>query len=198
MNLRQLLVAVTGLGTVALAGCGSGPTLMVQPAAATRPAPSAPARADCDAGRWTGAISPEGRPEGFDAGDTGAVYIWHDADGWHLRSTDKRSTDHHYTGTIRLEPAAANFTDVRTVRDERDDKVTVDGTNTLHYDFHTFASIDGVDFRVSCPADQKGRPDRERLGFHTEFDGHPVADRVRIGAEKRVPKSADFGFVRSV
>ena len=197
MNARFVPALVTSLGAVVLAGCGAGPTLTVEPAAAKHPAPAA-APADCDAGRWTGAIDPEGRPESFDAGDTGAVYVWHDGDGWHVRSTDTRPTDHHYTGTIRLAPSGASFTAVRPVRDEKDDRVSVDGDGTLHYDLHTFASIDGFDFRVACAPDHQARRDRERLGFHTMFDGHPVADRVRIGAEKRTPRSADFGFVRSV
>src|SRR5437660_8383930 len=151
MNLRQLTIVAAGLGAAALTGCGQG-TIAFQPAAATHPAPGqAPAQqpasaAPCDAGAWTGAISPEGRPDALDAGDAGAVYVWHDGDGWHIRATDVRPVDHHYTGTIHLDPAAANFANIRTVRDERDDHVSVDGTNTLHYDFHTYASIDGVDF----------------------------------------------------
>jgi len=209
MNLRQpvLFLAAAVLGSAVLAACGGGTTLQIQPAAATTtskpaaPAPAAPVpgspasgSAACDATPWLGAISPEGRPDSLDAGDAGAVYVWHDGDGWHVRTTDARPVDHHYTGTIHLSPAAASVVDVRTVRDERDDRVVVDGTNTLHYDFHTFASVDGVDFRVTCSA---GGRERERLAFHTEFDGHPIADRVRIGDSKRSPRTADFAFVRS-
>lgn len=197
MNLRRFLVlAALPAAVVAVAGCG-GTTLQVSPAAATKTTSSpSPSASGCDATPWTGAISPQGRPDGLDAGDAGAVYVWHDGDGWHVRTTDARPVDHHYSGTIRLQPAGANFADIRTVRDERDDRVSLDGTNTLHYDFHTFASIDGVDFHITCPT---GRRDgRERLGFHTEFDGHPISDRVRIGDSKQSPKSADFAFVRSV
>src|SRR5438034_1482628 len=139
MILRLLSLAVTAAGAAAaLAACGGGTTLQVQPAAATRPAAAAkPAAApaqqpatDCDAGRWTGAISPEGRPDGLDAGDAGAVYVWHDGDGWHIRTTDARPTDHHYTGIIRLSDGA--FADMRPVRDEKDDRVTVGGDGLLH------------------------------------------------------------------
>ena len=204
MNLRHLVLAALPAALLALMGCG-GTTLQIQPEAAKSStsagqpaaatgAAAAPTR--CDAGPWTGAISPEGRPDNFDAGDAGAVYVWHDGDGWHIRSTDARPVDHHYTGTIHLDPAAANFANIRTVRDERDDHVSVDGTNTLHYDFHTYASIDGVDFTITCPG---GRRDgRERLAYHTDFDGHPISDRVRIGDRKQSPKSADFAFVRVV
>jgi hypothetical protein len=186
----------------ALAACGgtAPTTLDVRPAAATGTAaaqaqPAGAQAAACDAGRWTGSISPEGRPDGLDAGDAGAVYVWHDGDGWHVRATDRRPTDHHYTGTIRL--SGGGFADVRPVRDEQDDRVTVGGDDLLHYDLHTYASVDGVDFRVTCPPERHGRVERQRIGFHTEFDGHPVSDRVRIGDSKRSPAGADFAFVRT-
>jgi hypothetical protein len=193
MNLRHLVLVALPL---ALAACG-GTTLQIQPAAAKTAAATPPAVTGgaCDATPWTGAISPQGRPDSLDAGDVGAVYVWHDEDGWHIRATDQRPVDHHYTGTIRLQPATESFVDIRPVRDERDDHVSIDANNVLHYDFHTYASIDGADFRVTC-ADR--RVTRERLAFHTEFDGHPISDRVRIGDSKRSPKSADFGFVRAV
>ena len=198
MNLRRFLVlAALPAAVVAVAGCG-GTTLQIQPAAAATNAasPSPGASGRCDATPWTGAISPQGRPDSLDAGDAGAVYVWHDEDGWHVRTTDARPVDHHYTGTIRVLPATESFVDIRPVRDERDDHVFVDANNVLHYDFHTFASIDGADFRVTC---RDRRPNgRERLAFHTEFDGHPISDRVRIGDSKQSPKSADFAFVRSV
>jgi hypothetical protein len=197
MNLRRFLaLAALPAAVVAAAACG-GTTLQISPAAATtaRTSPS-PGAGGCDATPWTGAISPQGRPDSLDAGDAGAVYVWHDEDGWHVRATDQRPVDHHYTGAIRLLPATESFVDVRPVRDEREDHVSVDANNVLHYDFHTYASIDGVDFRVTC-GDR--RPNvRERLGFHTEFDGHPISDRVRIGDSKQSPKSADFAFARSV
>ena len=72
MNLRHLRFAAIGLGSAALVACG-GTTLQVQPAASTTAAPApqpassaAPATGDCDATRWVGAISPEGRPDGLD------------------------------------------------------------------------------------------------------------------------------------
>jgi hypothetical protein len=194
MNLRHLLIAAAGLATAALAACG-GPSDFV-PAAATSgvvtasPAPATGSLAPCSGDRWTGAVSPEGRPDKLDAGDAGAVYVWHDGDGWHVRATDMRATDHHYTGTVTVS-RGASFTNVRPVRDERDDRISVDGDGVLHYDFHTFASIDGMDFRVTCQSA------RERLTFHTEFDGRPVSDRVRIGDTKQSPKAATFSFVRA-
>jgi hypothetical protein len=203
VNPRHLILPAAA---AALAACGAGPTtLQVQPAAATRttsaqqaapPSPADPSvPATCDSGPWTGAISPEGRPDNLDAGDAGAVYVWHDGDGWHIRATDRRPTDHHYTGTVAL-LGSGGFVDVRPVRDERDDRITVAG-DVLRYDFHTYASVDGVDFRITCPAGRGRAEERQRLAFHTLFDGRPTPDRVRIGDSRRSPRSADFGFVRS-
>ena len=92
MNLRRFLVlAALPAAVVAVAGCG-GTTLQIQPAAAATNAasPSPGASGRCDATPWTGAISPQGRPDSLDAGDAGAVYVWHDEDGWHVRTTDAR------------------------------------------------------------------------------------------------------------
>jgi len=196
MNLRHLSLAAAGLGAAAIVACGSSPTLNVTPAAAVKTKPARQVAEACGAGRWTGAVNPEGRPDGFDAGDAGAVYVWHDGDGWHIRATDKRATDHHYTGTIRLS-RNGSFTDVQPVRDEKDDRVSVDGDDTLHYDFHTFASIDGVDFRVTCGSQRGADVDRQRLTFHALFDGRPIADRVRIGDSKQSPRAATFAFTRA-
>lgn len=200
MNLRHFTLVALGFGATTLLACGGTPTLDTTLEAAVKAAPAKHmanhTAKGCDAGRWTGAINPEGRPDGFDAGDAGAVYVWHDGDGWHIRTTDRRATDHHYTGTVRLSPAGS-FTDVHAVRDERDDKIFLVGDNTLRYDFHTFASIDGADFRVTCPPERKGEVEHQRLTFHTEFDGHPVADRVRIGDSKQSPRAATFAFTRS-
>lgn len=197
MRLRAFALGAAGIGSVALVGCGAPQAVTIRTAANVQAASSTGspnAEHRCDDGAWTGRYDPDGRPDNLDAGDVGAVYVWHDADGWHVRATDMRRSDHHYTGSIHLDPASANITGVRTVRDEKDDRVFVDGTNTLHYDFHTYASIDGVDFTVSC---HDNRREHESLAFRTAYDGNPVAGRVRIGDLKSIPAGADFAFRRA-
>src|SRR5207244_12012594 len=98
--------------------------------------------------------------------------------------------------TIRLS-GSGGFADVRPVRDERDDRVSVDGDGVLRYDLHTFASIDGFDFRVTCGPAGTGGADRQRLAFHALFGGRPVADRIPIGDSKRSPGRAEVAFVRT-
>jgi hypothetical protein len=161
---------------------------------ATQPTTATTPEHRCDAGAWAGRHDPNGAPS-FAAGDAGAVYVWHDGAGWHLRATDARPPDHHYSGAIQLLPPVANVTSLRTVRDERDDRVWIEGTNTVDYDLHTYASVDGFDFTLSCR--DAGR-ENEALAYRTLFDGQPAADRVRIGPQKTVPASADFAFHRTI
>ena len=161
-------------------------------------APAAgPANPTCDDGRWIGpgGINVEGRPDSFDAGDRGGVYIWHDSDGWHMRATDISPTDHHYTGSIRLSPGAS-FTGFQTVRLEKDDRVYVTGDNVLHYSFNTHDGIDGIDFRAS--ACDSGR-DNERMRFSLAINGNDEdPGRIFLGDAKQHPDSGTFMVRREV
>ncbi len=139
--------AATGRGTAIATtqSTATGPT--GTPAAATpsrmaaQPTPPAasaaiatpPAAPPGDDGNRRGpdGINVNGRPDNFDAGDRGAVYLWHGPDGWHLRTTDISDTAHHYTGTIGLS-AGARWTSFAPVRLENDDRVWVDGENVLY------------------------------------------------------------------
>ncbi len=157
------------------------------------PNPAAAAR--CDDGRWAGpdGVSVEGRPDGFGAGEEGATYIWHDAEGWHLRTTDQTGGAHHYSGTIALS-AGASFTEYRLIGAEPDDRLSVDGRGVLHYDLVTYRGLDGFDFRVSaCDRDRR----HEALGFRVLYDGRPVAIRVDLGDRVQHPRSADFRVRRT-
>ena len=77
-------------------------------------APPDPAAA-CDGPGWrVASASVDGAPAGFDAGDAGRTYLWHD-DGWHLRTTDVNNAPHLYTGTISASPGATSV-DVHKIR----------------------------------------------------------------------------------
>ena len=161
--------------------------------ASTAPAPSPPR---CDDGRWVGpgGINVEGQPNGFDAGDRGAVYLWHSSDGWHIRTTDVANTAHHYTGTVALS-AGARFTSFSTVQLERTDRVWVDGDNILHYDFTTYDHIDGVNFTVSAC---DGAREHEAIHFNMDYNGHEDdPSRIALGDTKQHPASANFAVTRT-
>lgn len=195
------LSAFAGIGTAAYAGsvATSAPApVATQLTAATTPAaPAAPSTStSCDDGRWHAGdgISVEGRPS-FDAGDSGAAYVWHDSDGWHVRTTDAARGAHHYTGTISVSPGAS-FTAVRPVRNERDDHVFVSSDDVLHYDLTTFRGIDGFDFRVSACAHDR---DHEALHFAMDYNGREQdVARIKLGEDKQHPDSASFVVVRDV
>jgi hypothetical protein len=134
---------------------------------------SAGASTDCRDGRWVGpdGISIEGRPDNFDAGDNGAVYLWHDGRGWHLRTTDRAPGAHHYSGTVTVSPGA-RFTAFAPVRNEKADRVWVTGDNVLHYTLTTYKGIDGLN-------------DQEKLviGFARQLlNDHRVDDATWNGA----------------
>jgi len=211
MSLRTVATAVSALAGIGSAAFGVGShissaaPLAAAPAAAQLTATSAPSTATpstapskpaCDDGTWHGpdGIDMQGRPS-FDAGDSGAAYIWHDSTGWHLRTTDASRGAHHYTGTIAASPGAT-FSAVRPVRDERDDRVWVGGDNVLHYDLTTYRGVDGFDFRVTACA---GDRDHEALRFSLDYDGREQdAARIKLGADKRHPDSATFTVWRDV
>lgn len=159
----------------------------------TTPSPAPPR---CDDGRWVGpdGINVEGQPDGFDAGDRGAVYLWHGPDGWHIRTTDVTDIAHHYTGTVALSPGA-RFTSFSTVRLESGDRVWVDGDNILHYDFTTYDHIDGVNFTVSAC---DGAREHEAIHFDMDYNGHEDDPaRIALGDTKQHPASANFVATRS-
>lgn len=98
----------------------------------------------CDEGHWPATV--QRQPERLRAGSTDGYYVWHDQNGWHLRTTTPQRSAHVFTGRI---VSSDDIRSVTMVRDENDDRVTVNG-HTLSFRFVTYAGIDGVNFRVGC------------------------------------------------
>jgi hypothetical protein len=150
----------------------------------------------CDDGSWTGAgTSVQGRPAGFDAGDAGRTYVWHDTRGWHLRTTDATAGPHHYSGTIATS-TGAHFSDVDKVHLDPGDQLYVDDHNVLHYSFTTYQGIDGINFRVTaCDGDRE----HETLGFFLQKDTHnDTPANVDLGRDAHHPSSDPFTVSRTV
>ena len=197
----SVLSAFAGIGSAGfgIASHASAPSVPAAvPAtltAATHPVVAQPN--SCDDGRWHGpdGINVEGRPDHFDAGDSGAAYLWHDATGWHLRTTDAAEGAHHYTGTIAASPGAS-FSDLRPVRNERDDHLWVSGGHLLHYDFTTYRGVDGFDFRITaCAGDRQ----HEALRFTMDYNGREQdTARIKLGDRKQHPPAATFTVAREV
>lgn len=204
MKLRTpaLISLAAGIGAAAAGGAyalTSGAATPLSLAAATSSQPAATSAASpmqCADGAWIGpnGIDVNGRPS-FDRGDDGAVYIWHAADGWHVRTTDVENVAHHYTGAITLS-AGASVTYLQPVQLEKNDRVWLSGDDTIHYDLTTYAGVDGFDFRVSgCDA---GRP-IETLHFSLDYNGREQdTSRIKLGPNKAHPASATFDVWRDV
>lgn len=206
MKIKLLAVLATAAGGLG-AGLGyagqaaqlnvtpaAGVVSSAQPAGTAGSAPSASTASAtlCDSGSWRADdVSVEGAPDRLDAGDRGATYLWHDAAGWHLRTTDQTNSAHVYSGRIVL--STGQFLDVEGVRLESDDHFRVyDGV--LYYRFVTYKGIDGLDFRVGDCAPGE----RQALTFHLRYDGALVTNRVIVGDRGRHPESDPFTAVRSL
>jgi hypothetical protein len=203
MKLRLLMAGVTAVGSLVAAHPSAAPTITTTPVASTTspapntapPAPAVPAAttasaaADCDAGAWhTDGISVQGRPDNL---QPTATYVWHDATGWHLRTSGANDKAHLFTGRVVLR--GGTFTAVQKVRDERDDRLYVVG-DTVYYRFVTYGAVDGFDFRVSgcTPAEA------ETLAFHDRYDGSLDAGKIVVGDQGRHPEADPFYVVRSL
>ena len=147
----------------------------------------------CDDGPWSlGDVPVQGRPDRFAPGARGRTFVWHDADGWHLRSTDATPGPHRYTGTITPSAGAA-FVDIRPVRLDPQDRFVV-AQDGLHYSFTTHEGVDGVDFRVTgC---HRSAP--ESLTFALRKDGHGDDPQlVDVGDQGRHPDTDPFTVRRT-
>lgn len=195
---RPLIVGAASTGVAAVAALATAGVADAAPSPATV-APTAASTSwahPCDDGPWRVAgASVEGSPAGFDAGDVGRTYLWHDGDGWHLRTTDARPGPHHYSGTITTSPGAS-FVDVGKVKLDPGDVLSVDDQHVLHYAFTTYQGIDGVNFRVSaCDGDRN----HERLTFALRKEGHDDdPGLVDLGAHRAHPGADPFVAHRSV
>jgi hypothetical protein len=175
------VLTVTGVVVLGLAATGG--------AAQAAPADGA----GCVDEPWTlDDVPVQGRPDQFVAGARGRTYVWHDGDGWHLRSTDATSGPHHYTGTITPAPGAS-LVDIRPVRLDPRDRFVV-AQDGLHYSFTTHEGVDGVDFRVAgC---RRSAP--ESLTFALQKDGHGDDPQlIDIGDQGRHPGTDPFTVRRA-
>jgi hypothetical protein len=180
----HLVVATAAVSvTLALGGLATATT-----AGAATAGPKPGAAASCLGNRddeWPDWVN--GQPAGFDAGDNGGVYLWHDASGWHLRVTHKTDDRVSVRGTI---VSRGVFSDLEGVLLERSDHFEVSPDHhAVSFQFMNYGHIDGLDFRTHCaPA----------LAFNFQADGHELpAQRVVIGHQDRHPDTDPFTVWRT-
>lgn len=180
MRLSRLLALISAV-IVGLAGS----LVAAAPAsAATAPKPKGEQCRGARDDEWPDWVN--GKPAGFDAGDNGGVYVWHDGAGWHLRVTHKTDDQKVFAGEVRTR---GELVDVQGVALEKGDRLEVThDRHELRFRFRNYGHIDGLDFRTVCaPA----------LAMRFAADGHRLpADRVVIGHEDRHPDHDPFRIQR--
>ena len=172
------IAAAAATGIILLPSAASTTSTSDMPSAATASSSSPPTPADltCDRGPW--GLRVEGAPVDFSAGDRGGDYLWHDANGFHLRVTHKNDNRVVYTGDVtsptpmRIEPVKLEKGDVAQLSADH---------RTLTFAFADYGHIDGVDFHTDCAphitvtnlnaGNQQLTPDRVYLG---RYELHPA------------------------
>jgi hypothetical protein len=123
----------------------------------------------------------QGKPD-FKAGDALGAWVWHDADGHHVRfTTVDNKVFRHFTGKACGKDIAA----VTPVRTDIGDgiKVGPEG-HCVMFDFKTNAGVDGFDFRM---------PDGPGIVYEINIDGRPMAPKmIHIGKAGVAPKKNPF------
>ncbi|HEX5825272.1 MAG TPA: hypothetical protein VFY18_12510 [Candidatus Limnocylindrales bacterium] len=153
-------------------------------AATTSPAASTVSTAVvCTDGRWPLAV--QGVPTLFHAGAQAGDYIWHDANGWHLRVTHVGSTRAVFTGRI---VSSAPMT-ARAIRLEGGDTMALSADRlTLTYRFYNYGAVDGIDFKTACA---------RRLAFSGSLNGAKLpVGRIWIGHGNHHPLQNPFAITR--
>ena len=139
-----------------------------------------------DDGRWPSFVN--GRPAGIDPLTTGAIYMWHDKDGWHVRVTHKTHNKRTFSGQITT---GGKLVGVKPVRLEKGDKFVVSpDKHTVTFLFKNFGWIDGLNFYTACAPSLS-------FGFQSDGKTSP-ASRIVIGKDATHPPSNPFVINRAL
>ena len=150
---------------------------------AAEPTPTTPTPTACPDTHWPGTV--QGTPTNWKSGGRAGNYIWHDANGWHLRVTHHGSRKFVFSGRIT---SSAPMT-VAGVRLEKGDwfKLSAD-KKTLTYRFKNYGHTDGLNFRTDCA---------QRLRFSGSMNGKKLpVGRISIGKRHLHPLSNPFVVIK--
>jgi hypothetical protein len=129
----------------------------------------------CDEGHWP--ASTQGQPLSFHPGGPAGYYVWHDASGWHLRTTTPTTEGHTFTGRIT---ASDDIKILRVFKNEKADNVKLAG-RSITFRFDTHNHVDGIDFKVGCA---------ETLRFALSAEGRAwPSSRIKLGATGDAPSN---------
>ena len=137
----------------------------------------------CDEGRWPARV--QGQPTTFAAGARAGDYIWHDANGWHLRFTHPGTARVTFSGTVVSNAPLS----VKGYRLESGDSFSLSADHkTLAYHFANYGRIDGLDIRTACAS---------RLAFKGLMAGLKLpVGRIWVGHAGNHPLQNPFVILR--
>jgi hypothetical protein len=172
-----ILIAVL-LGNIESRALGQGKT-----AKAKKPAKSKDAPATLD---------PSGRPEGSIVDQTARYYVWHDNQGWHLRTTAKVGRNFH--GVVRVKDAKIKtFKSVGLKKDNQGKVEDVwrvnDARTELKFQFKTGKLSDGIDLILDGDAGQ--------IEFELNIDNQKNPRAIFVGRGLQHPATNPFSLPSS-
>jgi hypothetical protein len=176
-RLARAILLPAAVAAVLLLPGGAAAATTTTAGAATTTAPT------CDAGRWPRRV--QGKPATLVAGARAGDYVWHDANGWHLRVTHPGTAGVVFTGRIvSNEPVS-----VAGVRLEAGDTITISGDRkTVTYRFRNHGNVDGLNLRTACAT---------RLAFAGSMAGSKLpVGRIWIGRNGIHPLGNPFVVTR--
>ena len=180
-SLKTRRLAAVGVISVALVGTS---VLVTSQAALATSKPAC--NAVRDDGRWPTYVN--GEPAGINPHTTGAIYMWHDRDGWHIRVTHKTNNRRTFGGQLTT---GGKFVGVKPVRLENNDKFVVSNDkHSITFLFHNRGYIDGINFRTACAPSIS-------FGFQSDGKTSPVS-RIVIGKDSTHPTSNPFVISRAL
>ena len=132
-------------------------------------------------------LDPRGRMEGSPTDKPARYYVWHDEEGWHLRSCSRLVNQ--FQGTVRvsggalrkcrpigLDPKGRGADQWALSKERRE----------LKFAMATAQSFDGFDFSVDDP--------KATLEFELLINDKEMPARIFIGRDGQHPKSAKFAL----
>jgi hypothetical protein len=135
--------------------------------------------------------SPVGKPEGFKPGLSARYAIWHDDEGWHVRTTSGQKGPHSFEGTLEIVGGKmVSLTPVGAEGAGAKKKETDTGTWNAQKTVFKFTlntgkgHTDGFDLKVTDQA--------KALHFVLTAGGDEAPKKVFIGAKGEHPKAAVF------
>jgi hypothetical protein len=173
---------LAAVGVIGLAFAGTAVVATSQAAVATAPK----CTVVTDDGHW--APYANGKPAGIDPHTTGAIYMWHDRDGWHVRVTHKTNNKRTFSGQITT---GGKLVGVKPQRLEKNDKFVVSpDKHSVSFLFKNYGYIDGLNFRTACAPSLS-------FGFQSDGKTSP-ASRIVIGKNATHPASNPFVINREL